>query len=205
MGLGFLLTTAVYEAAGAVATDSLRMPRRVFRTYPAGIPVVGFFVLVSTLGHLQPAYLYGHLAGSRLEEKHDTGVRGPALQTVASCTALLVFGLLCWALRAVVATSPWTDILAGVTVVALNRLVFALIPVTFLDGNTVFRYSRGLWAGLYSASVLAFLLLVIMPATRNAPPSAVGSAAIPFVIFVALSIGVWAFFRRSSSSSVQPA
>jgi hypothetical protein len=205
IGLGFLLTTAVYEIAGAVATDRLGMPRRVFRTYAAGLPVVAFFVAVSTIGQLQPAYLYGHLAGSRLEGKHDTGTRGPAIQTVVSCSALLVFGLLCWALRAVVTTSPWTDILAGVTVVALNRLAFSLIPVTFLDGNTVFRFSRGLWAGVYSVAVLAFLLLVILPAARNAPPSAIGSAVMPFVIFVALSLAVWAFFRHSHKSATQPA
>lgn len=205
VGLGFLLTTLVYEVAAAVANDRLGMPRRVFRTYPAGLPVVAFFVAVSTIGQLQPAYLYGHLAGSRLEGKHDTGTRGPALQTVVSCTALLVFGLICWALRAAVAASPWTDILAGVTVVALNRLVFSLIPVRFLDGHTVFRFSRGLWAAVYSVAVLAFLLLVILPAARNAPPSAIGSAVVPFVIFVALSIGIWAFFRRSASSSTQTA
>ncbi len=205
VGLGFLLTTAVYEAAAAAANDRLGMPRRTFRTYPAGLPVVAAFVAISTLGQLQPPYLYGHLAGSRLEAKHNTGSRGPAIQTVISCTSLLAFGLLCWALRAAVTAAPWTDILAGVTVVALNRLVFSLIPVTFLDGNTVFRHSRGLWAGVYSASVLAFLLLVILPATRRAPSSAIGSAVVPFVIFVALSIGVWAFFRRSARSSVQPA
>lgn len=205
VGLGFLLTTLVYEVAGAVATDRLGMPRRVFRTYPAGLPVVAFFVAVSTIGQLQPAYLYGHLAGSRLEGKHDTGTRGPALQTVASCGALLVFGLVSWALRAVVTTSPWTDILAGVTVVALNRLVFSLIPVTFLDGHTVFQFSRGLWAAVYSIAVMAFLLLVILPAAQNAPPSAIGSAVVPFVIFVGLSLGMWAFFRRSASSFTQTA
>lgn len=205
VGLGFLLTTLVYEVAAAIANDRLEMPRRVFRTYPAGLPVVAFFVAVSIIGQLQPAYLYGHLAGSRLEGKHDTGNRGPALQTVISCSALLVFGLLCWALRAVVTVSPWTDILAGVTVVALNRLVFSLIPVRFLDGHMVFRFSRGLWAAVYSVAVLAFLLLVILPAARNAPPSAIGSAVVPFAIFVALSLGVWGFFRRSAESSAQTA
>jgi hypothetical protein len=205
VGLGFLLTTLVYEVAGAVANDRLGMPRRVFRTYPAGLPVVAFFVAVSTIGQLQPAYLYGHLAGSRLEGKHHAGIRGPALQTVASCGALLGFGLLCWALRAVVIASPWTDILAGVTVVALNRLVFSLIPVTFLDGHTVFRFSRGLWAAVYSIAVMAFLLLVILPAAQNAPPSAIGSAVVPFVIFVGLSLGIWAFFRRSAASFTQTA
>lgn len=205
VGLGFLLTTAVYEVAAAISNDRLGMPRRVFRTYPAGLPMVAFFVAVSTIGQLQPAYLYGHLAGSRLEGRHETGTRGPAIQTVVSCSSLLVFGLLAWALRAVVTASPWTDILAGITVVSLNRLVFSLIPVTFLDGHTVFRYRRGLWAAVYSVAVLAFLLLVILPAARNAPPSAVGSAVLPFVLFLALSVGVWAYFRRASPSATQTA
>jgi hypothetical protein len=204
VGLGFLLTTAVYELAGLAVTRRLGMPRRVFRTYPAGLPVVAFFVAISTLGQLHPAYLYGHLAGFRQEGEHNTGTRGPALQTLVSCAALLVFCLLCWALRAVVTASPWTDILAGATVVGLNRLVFSLIPVTFLEGVLVYRYSRPMWAAIYGSSVLGFVLLVLLPATRNAPPSAIGAAAVPFVIFVALSLGVWAFFRRSQPSA-QPA
>lgn len=205
VGLGFLLTTGVYELAGFSVTRRLGMPRRVFRTYPAGLPVVAFFVAVSTLGQLNPAYLYGHLAGFRLEGRHNTGTRGPALQTLVSCASLLVFCLLCWALRAAVDASPWTDILAGATVVGLNRLVFSLIPVTFLEGVLVYRYSRPMWAAIYGCSVLGFVLLVLLPATRNAPPSALGAAVVPFVIFVALSLGVWAFFRRPQTSAPQTA
>jgi hypothetical protein len=65
IGFGFLVTVAVFELAGAVAGTAMGLPRRTFRSYQGALPIVALFVGVSALGRLQPAYVYGHLAGSR--------------------------------------------------------------------------------------------------------------------------------------------
>ncbi|HEX2053717.1 MAG TPA: hypothetical protein VHJ78_08350, partial [Actinomycetota bacterium] len=115
-----------------------------------------------------------------------------------------ILALVCWGPLGGVTTSPYADILAAVTLVSLNRLVFSLIPVALLDGYALFHHHRSLWAALYGASLLVFLLLVLLPATREAPSSSVGAAAVPFVIFAGLSLAVWAWFRRTDVRS-QPA
>jgi hypothetical protein len=111
--------------------------------------------------------------------------------------ALLVVSLACWGARAI-ATGPLAaDVLAGITLVGLNRLVFGLIPVTFLDGHAVARYSRGLWAALYVPVLTAFILLVLLPTARRNPGNVVGVSLVLFALFAGLSVGLWAWFRRS--------
>jgi hypothetical protein len=152
---------------------------------------------VSTLGHLQPAYVYGHLAGSRWDERDAPPVRGRAFQTAASSLTLLVVALACWGARAFLTTPVAADILAGITLVGLNRLAFGLIPVTFLDGHAVASYSRGLWAALYAPVLAAFILLVLLPTARRSPGNVVGVSLVLFALFAGLSVGLWAWFRRS--------
>lgn len=194
VGGAFLVTVAVHEVTAAAAGDSLGLPRRVFRSYPAGLPVLAFFVAISTLGQLEPPYLYGHLAGSRQEARVDQ--RAEANQLACASGALLVLAILCWAFRSLVTSSPWTDVLAAITLVSVNRLVFSLIPIQLLEGHVIFRNRPGVWAGLYGASLLAFLLLVLLPATESASSREVGAAAVPFAIFTAISVGLWLRFGR---------
>jgi hypothetical protein len=194
---GFLVTVVVYELAGRAAGRRLGLPRRTFRSYPGALPVVALFVGVSTAGHLHPAYVYGHLAGSRWSESDPPPPRGRALQTAASSVALLVLALACWGARAAVTTPLASDILAGITLVGLNRLAFGLIPVTFLDGNAVASYNRRWWAALYLPVLVAFILLVLLPTARRRPGDVVGVSLLLFALFAGLSVGVWAWFRRS--------
>ncbi|HEX2052762.1 MAG TPA: hypothetical protein VHJ78_03415, partial [Actinomycetota bacterium] len=89
VGIAFLVTVGVNEAVAAAVGERLGVPRRIFRAYPAGLPVLAFFVAVSALGRLDPPYLYGHLAGSKQEAKPvDPGAE--AMQTASGSFALLI-------------------------------------------------------------------------------------------------------------------
>jgi MFS family permease len=198
IAFGFFVTVAVFEVAGAIAGARMGLPRRSFRSYQGALPIVALFVGVSALGRLQPAYVYGHLAGSRWREDDHPPPRGRALQIVVSCVALLAVAVACWWARAFV-TSPFlTDLLAGVTLVGLNRLAFGLLPATFLDGQAVMSYSRLLWVLVFVPVLMVFLLLVILPVARQAPERVLGVSIVLFVLFAGLSLGLWAVFRKSA-------
>lgn len=203
LAVGFLVTNAVWELASAVAGHELGMPPRIFRSYPGALPFVALFVAISTVGGLQPAYVYGHIAGSRTEDSSEVALRSRAMQTAAASMTLLLFSIFCWALRAVVSSPVPNGILAGITIVGLNRLVFALVPATFLDGQAPFRYNRALWASLYIPTVLAFLLLVLLPAINKGGGGPIAASAALFVIFAGVSLALWGYFRRSKQPMVQ--
>ncbi len=204
IAFGFLLTVTVFELAGAVAGAKLGSPRRSFRAYHGALPIVALFVGISALGRLQPAYIYGHLAGSRWNDDPPPP-RGRALQAVAASIALLVVAVACWAGRAFVPGSFLAELLAGVALVALNRLVFGLLPVTFLSGHAIVSYSRALWVAVYAPLVMTFLVLVLLPAARQGPERVVLASLVLFVLFAGLSVGLWAAFRRADRRGVASA
>ncbi len=198
IGFGFLVTVVVFEVAGGVAGARLGLPRRTFRSYPGALPVVALFVGISALGRLEPAYVYGHLAGSRWRGGDDPAPRERALQVVAASAALLAVAVGAWAARAGLRPGLGSDLLAGVSIVGLNRLAFGLLPATFLDGNAVAAHSRALWAAVYAPILAIFSLLVLVPTARQARGPVLVVSAVLFCLFAGLSLGTWAWFRRSS-------
>ena len=94
-----------------------------------------------------------------------------------------------------ITTSPET--LAAITLEALGTLVIALLPIEFLDGRTIFRWSKLAWTGLYLLTLLVFLFVVV-PLTDNwgvasAPIFGWGTL---FVVFALVAVVTWALFRR---------
>jgi hypothetical protein len=202
VAIGYLVTTGVHEVATRMAATHLGMPHRRFRTFPGALPLVLAFVAISTLGHLQPAYLYGHLSGSVDTSGASPPPRARALQVVTGSLAVLALALICWLARGAVSSPFVSSVLAGCFVVALSRLAFGLAPITYFDGAVIAAHSRAMWACLYVPVLALFVLLILVPAARSAPASGVvGAALLPFLVFAALSVGLWWWFRTTQGSS----
>jgi hypothetical protein len=91
---------------------------------------------------------------------------------------------------------------AAITLEALGTLVIALLPIEFLDGRTIFRWSKAAWMGLYTATLVVFLFVVV-PMSGNwgvmsAPIFGWGTL---FVVFGVVAIATWALFKRFPSKS----
>ncbi len=198
LGFGFFVTVLVFEVAGALAGIRMGLARRSFRAYPGALPIVALFVGMSVLGRLQPAYVYGHLAGCRWRKEDLPPPREQALQMVTASVALLVVAVAAWGGREWVTTRLAADLLAGVTIVGLNRLAFGLIPATFLSGHAIASYSRMLWVSVFVPTQMAFALFVLLPIAEDAPEQMLFVSLVLYVLFAGLSIGVWAAFRRTS-------
>ena len=90
------------------------------------------------------------------------------------------------------------SLLAGVVVAGIEGIVFALTPVRFLPGELVFRWQRARWYVLYGLGLLAFVLILMNPASGYVPQQ----SSVPFVVAVALFAGFglasvlfWGYFR----------
>jgi hypothetical protein len=177
---------------------------------PAALLLVIASVAVSRTADIQPGLLFGLVlgleVGSRLRQAHQARI------AVSVSLVLLALGVASWLSYS--ALSPqWLanptfanqlagEVLTGVTVETVTTLVIALLPLTFLDGHTVFAASKAAWTGLYLVALAAFTIVILpLPSAWVHVPSLLSPWAIGFAAFGALSVGVWAYFRRFSRVS----
>ena len=177
--------------------------RGMLQPMPAALALVGISVLVSRLAGISPGFLFGIVLGVvylrelRLRDEGRLGALGVGLTIAAGLLAWLGYGI------ASTASGPgfWNNLaietFAAITLEALGTLVIALLPIDFLDGRTIFRWSKPAWVGLYVLTLLVFLFVVV-PMSGNwgvmsAPIFGWGTL---FVVFGIVAIATWAIFRR---------
>ncbi len=212
-GASVRLTLAMILAVVAINVGLTAIVMRVARTafdvrgmlqpMPAALALVGVSVLVSRLAGISPGFLFGIVLGVvyarelRIRDEGRLGALGVGITIAAGILAWLGNGL------ASLASGPgfWNNLLietlAAITLEALGTLVIALLPIDFVDGRTIFRWSKLAWAGLYLLTLLVFLFVVV-PMSGNwgvmsAPVFGWGTL---FAVFGVVAVVTWAVFRR---------
>jgi Kef-type K+ transport system membrane component KefB len=98
--------------------------------------------------------------------------------------------------------------LATIFVGGLEGLLFELVPLRFLRGESVFAWNRAMWAILFLAAAFTFAHILLTPSsgylgdTRSSPLVA---AVILFVAFGIVSVAVWAYFRYRPAKATSAA
>ncbi|HKN50306.1 MAG TPA: FGLLP motif-containing membrane protein, partial [Actinomycetota bacterium] len=161
---------------------------------------------LSRLLNFQPGYLYGLIAGLEFRrEPEDTTGR---LTSLAALT-ILIIGLVTWAARAPVAAAAAREgagfwivaldaCLAAIFVAGLTTLVFSLIPMRFLEGTKVTKWSRAAWVGLFATGLFAFVHVLLQPTSGYVGHTESAQKWVVIALFVGFglfSIGFWAYFR----------
>jgi hypothetical protein len=185
--------------------------RGMLQPMPAALALVGVSVLVSRLAGISPGFLFGIVLGVvyarelRLRDEGRLGALGVGITIAAGILAWLGYGL------ATLASGPgfWNNLLietlAAITLEALGTLVIALLPIDFVDGRTIFRWSKLAWAGLYLLTLLVFLFVVVpMSGNWGAMSAPVFGWGTLFVVFGVVAIVTWAVFRRFPARSTTP-
>jgi hypothetical protein len=106
--------------------------------------------------------------------------------------------------------------LAVLSVAGIETLVFGLVPLYFLEGDTLRRWSPQTWISIWSVGVLWFALVVVDPALNREAKEARASLAWLVILLVAeatISIGLWSYFairtlareREQGTAAQQPA
>ena len=208
--LGFLLGLLVVLASFKLPPILARRRRTgelgQLRPLPWALLIAALFVLVSRLGNLQPGYLYGIVLGAIFVT--DVSDRDEGRETFYGAAWTLVAALLAWAgltwLRGLGLPEDGfgltlLETAAAATLVAgLEAAAFALMPLRFLPGYTLYRWNRLAWALLWGAGLFAFFHILIGPTSgyvSELSPGAFIAALGVFAAFGALSIATWLYFR----------
>jgi hypothetical protein len=190
----------------------MRVGKRAFdvsaalRPMPAALALVAISVLVSRLAGISPGFLFGVVLSVtwarelRLKDDGRLGLLGVALTIVTGVLAWLGFGLVHAVSGAGFGYQLLIDLLAAITLEALGTLVVAMLPIEFLDGRTIFRWSKPVWVALYVLVGVIFLIVVV-PMSGNwgqmsAPIFGWGTL---FAVFALVAVATWLIFKRFPS------
>jgi len=174
------------------------------RILPGAILLTAATVLLSRLFGVAPGLLFGLVLGIQLarELRQDQSGRLAAFVT----TVLLGFGIGAWLLYgasvSLGSTEPnfaellWRETLVAITVESLSSLVIVMIPIMFMDGRDIWRWSKPLWAGLAVVSVVVFAIIILpLPGSWAETSGPLAQTVVLFVGFMVLTAVIWAVFR----------
>ncbi|CAN5509621.1 hypothetical protein BH09ACT4_BH09ACT4_19360 [soil metagenome] len=201
---------AVFTIHVGLALVVMRVARRAFdvtavlRPMPGALVLVAVSVLVSRVMGISPGFLFGVVLGVvyarelKLRDEARLGVLGVAITIAAGLIAWLGYGI-----ASAIASGPGfvnnlaIETLAAITLEALGTLMIALLPIEFLDGKTIFRWSKLAWLGLYALTVLVFVFVVVPLSdswgTMSAPLFGWGTL---FAVFAVVAVVTWVLFQR---------
>jgi hypothetical protein len=203
--LGLALVIAAFELPLAFFYRRRLNDRGQLRVQPLTVFVGVACVVLSRFADFQPGYLYGLVAGYVFTKQLP--VRDEGRANAVTAVWMLLISLGAWlALPAAeigLASQPLLQTafaagLATIFVGGLEGLLFELVPLRFLRGESVFAWHRGMWAILFLAAAFTFAHILLTPSsgylgdTRNSPLFA---AIVLFLSFGILSVLFWAYFR----------
>jgi hypothetical protein len=203
--VGLLVVIAAFELPLAVAYRRLRADPGRLRVIPLTIFIAIFCVAASRLADFQPGYLYGLVAGFAFATTLDN--RDEARAHAATALFMLGIAVGAWLLLPIadraLAGQPLLDLavsagLATIFVAGLEGLLFELVPMRFLRGQSVYQWRRSVWAVLFAVAAFLFAYILLEPtvgylgSTRASP---LLPAIVLFVAFGVASVAFWGYFR----------
>lgn len=208
------LTAAMFAAFmttnGLSIVTSWLMGRR-FAMWPQLTLMPGFLLLsalsvvFSRLAGLQPAILFGILMVVTFGKALPRNQQG-VLSTVLSGTFLGI-GVFAWFVYSLIDSGRTgmtveflREYLTTLATGGIGYCVVALLPLTYLEGIAIFRWSKSLWAVLYISVIVIFQLTVVrMPGSWQEMSGATMLWCTAFGTFGVVSVAVWAWFRFRTS------
>jgi hypothetical protein len=203
--IGVLVTTLGFAVPTMVLRRRRGGERGKLRVLPVALLVGVACVLISRLIGFLPGYLYGIALGLLFSVEVGEEVEAREVATTGVITIAIALGA--WfGLGAARSSDPGTfsDLvqaaLAMITVSAFEALVFGLLPIHGMPGRVLFKHRRWLWVTVWGLSVLAFFHVLVNPQSGYLVDTAVVPVATTYALlagFTVVSIGLWAWFRRS--------
>jgi len=204
--IGMLMSVAVINIG--INLLVLRVAKREYgdtgfiRPMPAALIIVALSVVVSRLADISPGFLFGLVMG--VAYARELKVVQEAKLALLGAAFTIAAGILAWlgfsALRAAGGSGFWYELsletLVAITLEAIGTMIIAMLPLTFLDGKTIFRWNKWAWAGIYLLTVAVFAVIV-MPISNNwgAMTAPIFGWGTLFVVFAIVAFGTWAVFR----------
>ncbi|MFC6085963.1 FGLLP motif-containing membrane protein [Sphaerisporangium aureirubrum] len=220
-----VVVTLTFTMVGEAILHWTSRDRGRFRLLPGGLVVAACFALVSRMLGLTPGYVYGLITtyvyvDDRGEEAERGTEEDGGRAVLVAAVATLGLSLMCWLV--------WTPVdaaadrgnladlvllgdatLASIFVTGVQTVLFGLIPLPFLDGHKLTRWSWTLWGVVMAVAAFAFVYIVSGAQAEDAAlldwPEVWRMLAV-FVIAAALSLAflgvVYLLRRRAASPAV---
>jgi hypothetical protein len=175
--------------------------------YPPYIVLAAMLVVLARLAHFLPGVVLGTVA--EYEPAHPLSRRTAGIRVAVTYGVLMVVGLAIWFAWIPVEHAASKEGASSLTLIldsalaigfvsALESVAFGLIPMTFLDGNDLYRWNKPLWLAMWSGAILWFSVVVLHPALSTYH-GLHGERAIWFgILFCGLmfaAVATWGFFR----------
>ncbi len=203
LGLGAVIL--IFELPLVLTHRRVRRERGRLQVVPLTIFLGVVCVAISRIAEFQPGYLYGLVA--TIAFAGSLQPRDEARAHASTAVWMLVVALAAWLALPVIEDGltafPLLSMavaagLATIFVGGLEGLLFELVPLRFLRGESVFEWRRGIWALLFLAAAFVFAYILLDPTSSYLGSTKVSPlipAVILFVGFGLASVAFWAYFR----------
>jgi hypothetical protein len=176
MILGIGLVTYISEGTRAFLARRRFGAHASIRLYGTAVAVAVISVLLSRVIGLAPGIVFGFVATSLIVAPTALGKRDEALLVLGPAVALLVASLTAFVLlgpasraatlegvgtEGALAPTLFDSILAVIFVAGIEGLVFMLLPIKFLHGSAVMRWSKPAWALLFGTAAFLWWELLL--------------------------------------------
>ncbi len=205
--VAIVVITGVHEIARGFYLERRFKKSGRLKVFPLGLLIAVILVVFSRLAHFQPGYLFGVLAGLSFRVEPTSSEEGRSLVLASVLTLILaVLAWLAWVPVKDAVMSGHTSFpmlvldaaLATTWVCGVQSLLFSLIPMRYMDGETVMAWSRGVWFAVYGLGMFFFVQTIMHPqSTRYGgnPRANLLSMLLLFVFFTVFAMAFWLFFR----------
>ena len=212
----FALQIYVYEGGQKLISERYGWPSAI-KVFPAGLAIAVVCVLATKIEGLSPGLVYGFVAAHAFTGPANLTIEQDGKRVFYPGLALLALGAGAWFLvgplrdlandsESLLATIP-EAIAVGLFVSAVQSMFFQMIPIRFMDGHKILRWSKPAW--LFMAVLTAFLFWhALLNADRDSI-DAVGStntiAALVLVLICFLITSATYLFFRVRQNGREPA
>jgi len=206
---GIAVGTAVSQVPGELYVRKRYKTRGKVRVALWTLLLAAACVLITRITGVQPGYVYGIIGGFTFGIALSADDQGR--MAFRGMSILLIVGLAAWFARIPFEPSVGlvsgdmgaviNQVLADIFIGAVQGTAIGLIPLKFLAGETLFSWNRWKWAVLWGVAILFFAHVVLYPVssfTPNPSPTGVWTILVTVLIYGAIALGFWWFFRQRS-------
>ena len=210
LGLGFL--TYFSEGSSSRLATRRYSADASIKLYGTAVIVAIIAVVISRAISFQPGLVYGFIASAVIIAPVALARRQDATLVLVPAFGLLLVSIVAWLLlgpvRVMAADGSWASalvetILAMIVIGGLEGLFITMIPLRFMDGATVMRWSRVVWALTFG--IVTFLWWQLLLNQNGSYAAAFEQSNVQVVlavlgVFMLTTGGLWSYFRFKPSA-----
>jgi hypothetical protein len=209
--IAIVVATYVYDGLQVVVAErGFNLPSSV-NIFPLGIVVAIVSVVISRLAHFEPGVFFGFVAAativgarqpSRREDAHIVFYPVLAMIGVSLIAWLLVGPFRSWAQDGSFIGAALEGAAVAVFLGGIQGSLFNLMPLEFIDGLKVWRWSKVAWFAVALPVMVIFLQVILKQAgslDEATGDEAVRALFITWLVFWLITVSTWAFFKIRAS------